>query len=221
MRILLIEDETKLARLIQQGLAEEGWWVEAVADGQEGLKLAFLQEHDLIILDGLLPGLDGLELCAQLREGGIATPILMLSVRNQVHDRIRGLNVGADDYLSKPFEFEELLARIRALLRRGTPSRSTILSAGELRMNLQTHQVQHRGTLIQLTQQEYRLLEYLLQHQGQVISRSQLAERVWDDPEVSPATIDVYISYLRQKIDKPFGTRLIHTVRGVGYQLQA
>ncbi|PIQ25050.1 DNA-binding response regulator [bacterium (Candidatus Blackallbacteria) CG17_big_fil_post_rev_8_21_14_2_50_48_46] len=219
MRILLIEDEPKLARLIAQGLEEESYWVEIVKDGKAGFHAALMGEHDLILLDLMLPGLDGLQICRKLREAKLETPILMLSARGQVQDRVQGLNLGADDYLAKPFEFDELLARVRALLRRQSKAKSTALQTGTLKLDLQAHRLTHEGVEIPLTQQEYRLLEYLLQHQGQILSRLQLAERVWEDPEVAPATIDVYISYLRQKIDKPFGTHLIQTVRGLGYRL--
>lgn len=220
MRLLLIEDEPKLAQAIAKGLREEGYVVDQAMDGLQGEYLAFLQEHDLIILDWMLPGLEGATLCQNLRRERIQTPVLILSARNQVADRIAGLNFGADDYLSKPFEFEELLARVRALLRRHAPIKAVLLQIAELSMDLISHQVWHQGQEIPLTQQEYRLLEYLLQHQGQVISRAQLAERVWDDPEISPGTVDVYIGYLRNKIDKPYGTHLLQTVRGLGYCLR-
>ncbi len=220
MRLLLIEDEPKLAQAIAKGLREEGYVVDQAMDGLQGEYLAFLQEHDLIILDWMLPGLEGATLCQNLRRERIQTPVLILSARNQVADRIAGLNFGADDYLSKPFEFNELLARVRALLRRHAPIKAVLLQIAELSMDLISHQVWHQGQEIPLTQQEYRLLEYLLQHQGQVISRAQLAERVWDDPEISPGTVDVYIGYLRNKIDKPYGTHLLQTVRGLGYCLR-
>jgi len=220
MRLLLIEDEPKLAQAIAQGLREEGYVVDQAFDGREGERMAFMQEHDLIILDGMLPGLDGLLLCQNLRKEGIQTPILILSARNHVNDRIAGLNVGADDYLNKPFEFDELLARVRALLRRQAPSQGVQLQAGPLRMDLSCHRVFLQEQEIKLTLQEYRLLEYFLQHQGQILSRLQLAERVWEDPDISLGTVDVYIGYLRNKIDKPFGTHLLQTVRGVGYCLR-
>lgn len=220
MRILLIEDEHKLSHAIAKGLREEAYSVDQVFDGHQGEELAFMQEHDLIILDLMLPGRDGLTICQNLRQQRIPTPLLILSARGQVEDRVKGLNLGADDYLAKPFEFDELLARVRSLLRRYAPVRAAQLSAGELVMDLPSHRVTHRGELIQLTQLEYRLLEYLLQHQGLVISRAQLAERVWDDPDIAPGTVDVYIGYLRNKIDKAFGTNLIQTVRGAGYQLR-
>lgn len=219
-RILLVEDEVKLSRAIAKGLSEEGYIVDQAFDGFEGEQLAFLQQHDLLILDWMLPRLDGIRLCQKLRQERILVPILMLSARHQVQDRIQGLNVGADDYLSKPFEFEELLARVRALLRRHAPDKGLILNAGDLHLNLESHQVDYQGQAISLTLQEFRLLEYLLRHQGQVLSRSQLAERVWDDPDISSGTVDVYIGYLRNKIDRPFGIQLIHTVRGLGYILK-
>lgn len=221
MRILLIEDEPKLSHAIAKGLREEAYSVDQAFDGLQGEQQAFMQEHDLIILDLMLPGLDGLSLCQNLRRQRIQTPILILSARGLVEDRVKGLNLGADDYLAKPFEFDELLARVRSLLRRYAPVRAAQLVAGELVMDLPSHQVSVRGEPIQLTLLEYRLLEYLLQHQGLVLSRAQLAERVWDDPEIAPGTIDVYIGYLRNKIDKAFGTNLIQTVRGAGYQLIA
>lgn len=221
MRILLIEDERKLSNAIAKGLREEAYTVDQAFDGIQGEQLAFLQEHDLIVLDLMLPGLDGLTLCQNLRRQRITTPVLILSARGLVEDRVKGLNLGADDYLAKPFEFDELLARIRSLLRRYTPVRTSQLRAGELVMNLQTHQVKHRGEAIQLTQMEYRLLEYLLQHQNMVLSRNQLAERVWDDPNIALGTVDVYIGYLRNKIDRTFGTSLIQTIRGSGYLLRA
>ena len=221
MRILLIEDERKLSNAIAKGLREEAYSVDQAFDGNQGEELAFLQEHDLIILDLMLPGIDGLSICQHLRRQRITTPVLILSARGQVEDRVKGLNLGADDYLAKPFEFDELLARVRSLLRRYAPGRAAQLTAGELVMDLIGHHVRHKDVPVQLTQLEYRLLEYLLQHQGMVISRAQLAERVWDDPEIAPGTVDVYIGYLRTKIDKAFGTSLIQTVRGAGYLLKA
>jgi DNA-binding response OmpR family regulator len=220
MRILLIEDEYKLAQAIAKGLNEEGYVVDQALDGTSGEAQAFLQEHDLIILDIMLPGKDGFEICQNLRNAKIATPILFLSARGLVEDRVKGLNLGGDDYLAKPFEFDELLARVRSLLRRYTPVRGNLLQAGALQMDLQSHTVKFAQTRIQLTQLEYQLLEYLLQHQGQVLSRALLAERVWADPDIALGTVDVYIGYLRNKIDKTFATHLIQTVRGLGYTLK-
>lgn len=220
MRILLIEDEPKLSQALAKGLREEGYGVEQAFDGIEGEHLAFLKEHDLIILDLMLPGRDGLTVCQNLRQQRIQTPILILSARGQVEDRVNGLNIGADDYLAKPFEFDELLARVRSLLRRYAPVRTARLVAGDLVMDLPSHKVSYQDVPIQLTLLEYRLLEYLIQHQGLVLSRAQLAERVWEDPEIALGTVDVYIGYLRNKIDKAFGVNLIHTVRGAGYQLR-
>lgn len=221
MRILLIEDEKKLSNAIAKGLREEAYVVDQAFDGLEGEQWAFGQEHDLLILDLMLPGRDGWHICQHLRRQRIQTPILMLSARGEVADRVRGLDIGADDYLAKPFEFDELLARVRSLLRRFAPVRGLELVAASLSLNLQTHEVTQQGVPVQLTQQEYRLLEYLMQHQGLVISRSQLAERVWQDPDIALGTVDVYIGYLRAKIDKPYGTQLIQTVRGVGYTLRS
>lgn len=219
MRILLIEDQKKISEAIAKGLREEAYLVDQVFDGREGEQAAFMQAHDLIILDIMLPGLDGLSLCQHIREAKIATPILMLSARSQVEDRVSGLNQGADDYLTKPFEFNELLARVRALLRRHTPAFENKLVHGKLMMDLQSHEVSYDRQPIQLTRLEYRLLEYLLQHQGMVLSRSQLAERVWGDLDIAPGTVDVYMGYLRSKIDKVFDVQLFQTVRGIGYQL--
>lgn len=219
MRILLIEDQKKISQAIAKGLREESYLVDQIFDGIEGEHAAFMQEHDLIILDIMLPGLDGLSLCQHVREAKIATPILMLSARSEVEDRVSGLNQGADDYLAKPFEFDELLARVRALLRRYTPVFKNKLVHGKLMMDLQSHEVSYDHQTIQLTRLEYRLLEYLLQHQGMVLSRSQLAERVWGDLDISPGTVDVYMGYLRSKIDKVFDVQLFQTVRGIGYQL--
>jgi two-component system OmpR family response regulator len=222
MRVLVIEDDAEVARYLTKGLAEAGFVADHAATGTDGLVMAMGEKYDILIVDRMLPGLDGLVLIETLRKSGNHTPVLILSALGDVDQRIRGLRAGGDDYLAKPFSFAELLARIDALLRRGAPSgRETVLRAGDLEMDLLAHSVQRSGRGIDLQPREFRLLEFLMRHAGQVVTRTMLLEGVWDyhfDPQTN--VIDVHISRLRQKIDKGFDKPLIHTVRGAGYTLR-
>jgi DNA-binding response OmpR family regulator len=222
MRVLVVEDERRLARLLRRVLEEERYTVDEAHDGVEGEDLARTGVHDVIILDVMLPGRDGLTVCRNLRRDRVATPILMLTARDTVPDRVTGLDAGADDYLVKPFAFAELLARLRALTRRRTPELApTRLEAGDLVMDLVKHEVTRAGKVIDLTPREYALLEYFLRHPGHVLSRARLLEAVWRyDAEVTSNVVDIYVHYLREKIDRGFERKLLHTVRGAGYVLR-
>ncbi|MBU3911957.1 MAG: response regulator transcription factor [Candidatus Omnitrophica bacterium] len=221
MRILLVEDEKKIANFIERGLKEEHYIVDIAYDGEKGLFLAEINAYDLIILDIMLPFKDGLSICRELRSKKIATPILMLTARDRVEDKVLGLDLGADDYLAKPFEFEELLARVRALLRRKETDKSTILKIADLELDQLTHKVKRAGREISLTSKEYTLLEYLMLNANQVVTRTMISEHVWnEDFDSFTNVIDVYIKYLRNKIDKDFKRQLIHTIRGTGYTLK-
>ncbi|MGB9681970.1 MAG: heavy metal response regulator transcription factor [bacterium] len=221
MRVLLVEDDEHIVDFLKRGLKEEGFVVEVAYNGEDGLYLAENEEFDLIILDILLPKLDGFELCNRLRTKGNSTPILMLTAKDDIEDRVHGLNIGADDYLVKPFAFEELLARIRAVLRRQKNIEGSILRVGDLTLNLLTREVKRGGKSIELTTREFELLKFLMYHPGQVLSRTQIAEHVWSyNFDYFSNIVDVYIRYLREKIDEPFEHKLIHTVRGVGYKIQ-
>ena len=222
MRILLVEDEKKMASFIERGLKEEGYSVDVCSDGETGWEMASINEYDCILLDVMLPKISGLELCRKLRSEGKSVPVLMLTARDSVEDKIKGLDQGADDYLTKPFSFEELLARIRALLRRPQEfEEKTRLKAGDLEMDLLGRRVFVKGEEAVLSQKEFALLEYLMRHKGKVVSRTQIAEHVWDihfDPMSN--TIDVYINFLRKKIDAGnHRESRIETVRGAGYRL--
>lgn len=222
MRILIIEDEPKIAAALKRGLTQEKFAVDLAYDGKEGLELAISEPYALIIIDRMLPGIaDGLEICRLMREKGIHTPVLMLTAKVQIQDRVDGLNQGADDYLVKPFAFEELLARIQALLRRPEQQLSSKLSVGDLTLDPQTFAVQRGGKPINLTSREYALLEYLIRNAGKVISKDTIIAKVWNyDSDILPNTVEVYIGYLRNKVDRPFaGANLIQTVRGFGYKL--
>jgi two-component system OmpR family response regulator len=224
MRILLIEDDATTASYVERALGECGYLVERVSDGREGLYRATEGGFDLIILDRMLPGLDGLSILAGLRAAGLQTPVLILSALGQVDDRVKGLRAGGDDYLTKPFAFAELLARVEALLRRkSAPSQEvTRLAVADLEMDLLRREVRRAGRAIELKPREFRLLEYLMRHAGQVVTRTMLLEGVWDyhfDPQTN--VIDVHVSRLRQKIDKGFEPPLLHTVRGAGYVMRA
>jgi DNA-binding response OmpR family regulator len=222
MRILLVEDDLKAARLLARGFEEEGFVVDHAASAEQGDELAFVTDYDLIVLDWLLPGKDGLTLCRELRHRGTATPILMLTARDALGDRVAGLNTGADDYLTKPFAFEELLARARALLRRSEMMRPPVLAVADLSLDPHTHVVTRAGAAIELTPKEYALLEILMRHAGAVVSRSRLAEQVWkSDLLAIDNLIDVHISKLRRKVDAPGHVSLIQTVRGRGFRLAA
>lgn len=222
MRILVVEDEHKIARAIKRGLEQETYAVDVAYDSDNGLGMALTDEYDLIVLDRMLPGLlDGVEICKEIRAEGIHTPIIMLTAKDAIVDRVGGLNAGADDYLVKPFAFEELLARVRALLRRPQENLGVELSIDDLVLNPETFEVTRAGKAVQLSQREFALLEYLLRNQNRVVTRNSIITHVWDyDADVLPNTVEVYVGYLRNKIDKPFrGPQLIHTIRGFGYKL--
>ena len=220
MRVLLVEDDQKLARAVGRGLTGEGYAVDSAADGDAALMQASVWDYDAIILDVMLPERDGLDVCRTLREQGCWAPVLMLTARGGVHDRIHGLDVGADDYLVKPFDFGELLARVRALMRRAPGERPSRLEVGDLVVDPATHSVTRAGERVDLTAREFGLLEYLARNPGEVISRTRLLDHVWDENYVGSTNIvDVYVGYLRKKLEKPFGRALIRTVRGVGFVL--
>lgn len=221
MRLLIVDDETKIADSLKQGFEQEGYAVDVSYDGIEGLDFASSNIYDLIILDIMLPGVDGIEICNKLRNNRILTPIIMLTARGEIDDKVNGLNVGADDYLSKPFSFNELLARVKALLRRPSSLINNELSCGDLQINLDTYEV-HRGKKkVQLTKKEFSLLEYLIRNQGQILTKEKIIEHVWNfDSDILLNTVEVYIGYLRNKIDKPFKSNYLKTVRGFGYLLQ-
>lgn len=223
MRILIIEDEKRLADSIKKGLEQESHAVDVSYEGEDGFGMAVIQEYDLIILDLMLPGMDGMEICRKLRdEENINTSILMLTARSQVKDRVKGLNTGADDYLVKPFAFEELLARIKALSRRPRDGLGKVLSAGDLSLDTISHEVRRDGKAIRLSRTEYALLEYLLRNKGRVLTKEQIMAKVWNyDADILPNTVEVYIRYLRNKIEKPFRRKkpVIETVRGFGYRI--
>ena len=221
MRLLLVEDERTIANFIRQGLTEAGYAVDVARDGHEGLDYALAADYDVFIFDIMLPRLDGITLLRRLRANGCKTPTLMLTARDTVDNRIEGLDAGADDYLIKPFAFPELLARVRALLRRPPLQMGTVLQIGDLHMDIAKHLVERNGRLIDLSPREYAVLEYLMRHPKQVLTRTQIGEHVWNfDFYNESNVVDVYIGYLRRKIDKPGETPLIHTVRGVGYCLR-
>ena len=221
MRILVIEDNHRLSSSLAANLAHEGYSVDAAYDGQEGQDLAELTPYDLIILDILLPKKDGLQVCRDLRRRRVHTPILLLTARDGVDDRVQGLDCGADDYLVKPFAMRELLARLRALLRRQSPYTNGRLEMGDLMVDPVTHTVEREGRPIDLTPKEFALLEYLLYHPNQVVTRELIEQHIWNyDFECESNVIDVYVRRLRRKIDAPFAVKLLTTVRGVGYRLQ-
>ena len=221
MRILVIEDEAKVASFIRRGLEAEGYRVDIAPDGEVGLTRAFDHEYDLIVLDVMLPKRDGLDVLREMRKHKLRVPVLMLTARDTVADKVAGLDRGADDYLTKPFAFEELLARMRALLRRGGPLSPSTLSVANLKLDLVSRQVTRAGTRIALTAKEFALLEFFLRHPGRVLSRALIAQHVWGvDFDTFTNVIDVYVNYLRKKIDAGFPTKLIHTVRGVGYVIK-
>lgn len=222
MRILVIEDEHKIANAIKEGLMQESFAVDVLYDGAEGLNAARYEEYDLVILDRMLPGgTDGLQICQTLRSEGKHMPILMLTAKDQVRDRVQGLNAGADDYMIKPFSFEELLARVRALLRRPHESIGEVLMVDTLTLDTTLHEVRRGDQLIMLSGKEYALLEYLMRNKNKVLSKTNIMNHVWDfDADILPNTIEVFMAYLRAKVDKPFpGNPLIQTVRGFGYKI--
>jgi len=222
MKILVVEDEHKIAHAIREGLEQESYAVDVAYDGQEGLNSALYEEYDLIILDVMLPGIDGFEICKQLRANRNHTPILMLTAKDQNRDIIRGLDTGADDYLVKPFSFEILLARVRALLRRPHESLGEVLKASDLTLNTVSKEVIRDGQSISLSSKEFALLEYLLRNKNKVLSKNNIIGHVWDfDADILPNTVEVFVAYLRNKIDKPFDSpNLIRTVRGFGYKIE-
>lgn len=224
MHVLVIEDEQRLATLIRRVLGEERHTVDVAYDGSEGYALAASGTYDLVILDIMLPGMDGIAVCRRMREVGVRTPVLMLTARGAVEDRVAGLNAGADDYLVKPFAMEELLARVNALLRRRDLGLETnpSLQVGDLILDLVRHEVRRGKRVIELTAKEFSLLEYLMRHPGQVLTRTQITDHVWRyDMDALSNVVDTYIHYLRDKVDRGFEARLIRTVRGVGYKIEA
>jgi two-component system OmpR family response regulator len=218
MRMLVVEDDAKLARALRRGLEQEGHAVDLAFDGDRGLSLATERDYDAVVLDVLLPGRDGFDVCAELRVRRRWAPVLMLTARDAVGDRIRGLDVGADDYLVKPFAFGELLARLRALVRRGPSERPTVLEFDDVVLDPARHTVTRGGIPVELSAREFALLELLMRHPGEVVPRRRILERVWDyeHPAMSNV-VAVYVGYLRRKLERPFGRPLIRTVRGVGY----
>lgn len=219
-----MEDEHHIANAIKKGLEQETYAADVAYDGEAGYDLAATEDYDLIILDRLLPKLDGLEICKKLRQENIHTPILILTAKGQISDKVEGLNSGADDYLVKPFAFEELLARIRALQRRPKKVLSNTLAVDDLTLNTQTYGVRRGKTLVRLSQKEFALLDYLMRHKGQTLTKDQIINHVWDyDADILPNTVEVFIGYLRNKIDRAFRNKrpLIHTVRGFGYKVSA
>ncbi|TDJ51593.1 MAG: response regulator transcription factor [Nitrospina sp.] len=221
MRILVIEDEKKVAGFIKKGMEEETYAVDVAVDGEEGLAMAEVNQYDLIILDLMLPKIDGLEVLTRCREKKINTPILLLTAKDSVEDKVTGLNKGADDYLTKPFAFSELLARSRSLLRRGQGEAKTVLKLADLSLDMVSHKVNRNGEEVELTGKEYSLLEYFMRNQSKVLTRTMIAEHVWDyNFDTFTNVIDVYINHLRKKIDKDHPKKLLHTLRGVGYVLK-
>ena len=221
MRMLVVEDSPKMASLLRRGLTEEGYAVDVVSNGVDAVWLATEQSFDAIVLDVVLPDIDGFEVCRRLRRAGRWAPLVMLTARDDVSDRVRGLDAGADDYLTKPFAFEELFARVRSLVRRGPHERSPILEIGDLMLDPAEHSVRRGSEPVNLTPKEFALLQYLMRHPGEALTRPRLLEHVWDFAfDVDPNIVDVYVGYLRDKIDRPFGRASIETVRGVGYRLR-
>jgi two-component system OmpR family response regulator len=222
VRVLLVEDEARLAALLRRGLREEQLLADVAPTGEEALWMARASPYDVLVLDVSLPGIDGFEVLRRLRADGVRTPVLMLTARSGVEDRIAGLDSGADDYLSKPFDFGELLARLRALSRRGPATHGPVLEVGSLQMEPATHTVRRGDTDIELSAKEFQLLEVFMRHPGQVLSRLDLLEGAWDAAyENRSNVVDVYVRYLREKIDRPFGVNTLETVRGAGYRLRA
>lgn len=222
MRLLLIEDDSRLNHTLTQSLREEGYAVDSAFDGVEGQELAESTSYDAIILDVLLPRKDGVEVCRALRQHRVTVPVIMLTARDAVADRVRGLDSGADDYLVKPFALHELLARLRALLRRSAPQKSGLLTVGDLCADPATHHVERAGQRIKLTVREFTLLEYFLRHPNQVLSRTQIEDHLWSYDFISASNVvDVYVRRLRRKIDDPFAAKMIETLYGLGYRLRS
>jgi len=224
MRILIVEDERKIANAVKKGLEQESYAVDVCYDGDEGLRYALDEPYDAIILDRMLPGRDGLATCKELRQAKVQTPILILTAKDKIRDRVEGLNAGADDYLVKPFAFEELLARVRSLLRRPAQVLNPELACADLSLNTQTFEVRRAEKPVTLTSKEFALLEYMLRQQSKIVTKDAIISHVWDyDADILPNTVEVYVGYLRAKIDRAFPKKqpLIHTVRGFGYKLDA
>lgn len=222
MRILLVEDDHKISGAIKKGLEQESYAIDVVADGSKGLRQAQNITYDLIILDRMLPGLDGIEICRTLRDDSNAVPVLMLTAKDRVQDRVEGLNAGADDYLVKPFAFEELLARVRALLRRPHETKNIVYEVDDLLLDSVTMEIHRSGKNITLSSTEYALLEYLMRNADRILTKDNIISHVWDyDADILPNTVEVYIGYLRNKIDRAFPDRpaLIQTIRGFGYKI--
>lgn len=221
MKVLIVEDEHKIAAALKKGLEQESFVVDLTYDGESGFDMAQGEEYDIIILDRLLPEMDGIEICKKLRSEKIHTPIIMLTAKGQISDRVEGLNSGADDYLTKPFAFEELLARIRALTRRPKERINLVLQVEDLTLNPITFDVKRDGKTLQLSNKEFSLLEYLMRHPGRLLTKDQIINHVWSyESDVLPNTVEVYIGYLRNKVDKPFKKNpLIQTARGFGYRI--
>ena len=221
MRLLIVEDEKKVAGFIKKGMEEETYAVDVAYDGEEGFHLAELNQYDMIILDLMLPKMDGMEVLTRLRDKKVNTPILLLTAKDAVEDKVAGLNKGADDYLTKPFAFSELLARVRSLLRRGQAETKTELKVGDLNLDLVSHKVKRNSEEIELTGKEYSLLEYFMRNEGKVLTRTMIAEHVWDyNFDTFTNVIDVYVNHLRKKIDKKYPSKLLHTLRGIGYVMK-
>lgn len=221
MRVLLVEDEKKVASFIKKGLEEHGYAVDFGADGTTGLAMALDRIHDLVILDINLPGIDGLSVLRQMRAQKVLTPVLLLTIRATIEDKVIGLDTGADDYLAKPFSFEELLARVRALLRRQAADKSPVLAVADLSLDPASRQVFRDGNPIELTSKEFAILEYFMRNAGRVLTRAMIIDHAWDyDFDADTNVVDVYVNYLRKKIDAPYHPKLLHTVRGTGYVLR-
>lgn len=222
MRVLVVEDEARLAETVRRGLAAEGFNVEVVFNGEDGLWAATENTYDVIVLDIMLPKLSGYTVVERLRERGVWTPVLMLTAKDGEYDQADAFDLGADDYLTKPFSFVVLVARLRALIRRGAPERPVVMAAGDLELDPARREVRRGGTPVSLTPREFGLLQYLMQHRGDVVTKTEILESVWDAHyEGDPNVVEVYVGYLRRKIDVPFGRRSIETVRGMGYRLAA
>nr|WP_091026516.1 response regulator transcription factor [Nocardioides szechwanensis] len=220
MRILMVEDEVRLAETVRRGLVAEGFVVDLVHDGAEGLEHARSRDYDVLVLDIMLPSLNGYDVCRSLREAGVWTPVLMLTAKDGEYDQVDAFDLGADDYLTKPFSFVVLVARLRALVRRGAPERPTVLKVGDLTLDPATRMVHSGVTEIDLTPREFGLLHFLMRHPGDVVSKLEILQAVWDlNYEGDENVVEVYVGYLRRKIDQPFGRQSIQTVRGVGYRL--